>query len=493
MSHASYHVKLELFEQYVLPVGLPTQFTLSTLLKVPNGSQSKTHISLGDWVVVSGTSLGLAESMSTALFESFCTYNMTQEEKLEHTRDELAWRQNGQRSTWLAQRQVPLPSFLLFVFCQQYSVPTASAFAHDVGLQNGPAARDAALKAMCQQHEKVTGFVTQHLYHLLALLAPNKYKVNLEQVRAFGTILTEVDGKGAMTPPGRFGASMPFWYKDRNALVDISVVQQFIGESFTTPTQHSYSPYELVSAKLPPKVQWPTQGAFEKSAVVRSISKSMLHKAVPLGANVQQVQIYACHHANIYLLTPLPNVTIFGCTHCNIILGPTSGIVSIEACEQVRVVAPTRGLRLLDAIECRAYVCVNTPPMVLMGCRSTELAPYNTNYPALESHLKQAGVNPLLNVWNTPVFIGKTDSSQPSVSIIAPQQFSSITIPFTNHAGNCHGNPCHMPPEYAAELKRKVTLASNTCKILHQAASSKNASKAEIAKMLNDNFKTWLQ
>eukprot|EP00662_Eupelagonemidae_sp_cell21_P000308 gene308-1990_t len=39
-------------------------------------------------------------------------------------------------------------------------------------------------------HEQITGFVSQHLYHLLALLAPNKYKVNFAQLEDLRYILS---------------------------------------------------------------------------------------------------------------------------------------------------------------------------------------------------------------------------------------------------------------------------------------------------------------
>eukprot|EP01061_Rhynchopus_euleeides_P018488 TRINITY_DN30609_c0_g1_i2.p1 TRINITY_DN30609_c0_g1~~TRINITY_DN30609_c0_g1_i2.p1 ORF type:complete len:255 (+),score=88.26 TRINITY_DN30609_c0_g1_i2:112-765(+) len=180
-----YVPRSELFEHYVLAVQLPAQYTLSGLLKIPNQMQSKKVVTYGEWVSVSAT-LGVTESIASAIFEAFTTYHMTREEKTGYVRDELSWKQSGQRSMWLRNRKVPLHQFLLFAFCQQYKVTTPTGTAWQA--QPLPA---ELVRSKQADPEKVMKFVTQHLYHLLALIAP-KYKVNYEQIQALGLLLAEV-------------------------------------------------------------------------------------------------------------------------------------------------------------------------------------------------------------------------------------------------------------------------------------------------------------
>eukprot|EP01060_Flectonema_neradi_P011580 TRINITY_DN18635_c0_g1_i1.p1 TRINITY_DN18635_c0_g1~~TRINITY_DN18635_c0_g1_i1.p1 ORF type:complete len:512 (+),score=52.84 TRINITY_DN18635_c0_g1_i1:21-1556(+) len=493
MGTARYSVRMELFEGYVLSMPLPPQFTLSTLLKVPEGTQSATEISYGEWTSLAGSILGLSEAVATTLFELYCTYTLDSAAKIDHTRDELAWGEE-QRGAWLKQRTVSLPPFLLFVFCQQHHPPSAVSYSHDAwqqtvspndGLLTGNTSRDATLNAMSHEHEHVSVFVTQHLYHLLALLAPNKYKVNYSQINALGILLSEGD---KMTSYGAvpFGSSLPFWWADQNTLVDIALVQQHISEGMAPDS--SYIPYDVTPVASPTLV-W-KEGC---TGIVKGYHKTMLYKgAAPHRPCPVNVHIYCCHNANIYLLAPFHSVTIFGCVNTNIVLGPVSGILTIESCDRVRVVCPSRGLRLTDTTDSRVYTCVNTPPLILAGCRSVELAPYNTFYPALENHFKESGVNPTLNLWNSPVQLTKQDAAH-NVSILPPELFTSITIPFTNHSGSTHSNPCAMPAEYQTELKKKVAVASNCCSMLRNMAQSKTGAKAAIAKQLNDKFKGWLQ
>eukprot|EP01064_Diplonema_japonicum_P036631 TRINITY_DN8308_c0_g1_i1.p1 TRINITY_DN8308_c0_g1~~TRINITY_DN8308_c0_g1_i1.p1 ORF type:complete len:512 (+),score=110.77 TRINITY_DN8308_c0_g1_i1:43-1578(+) len=492
-----YCVRVELFQQYVLPVSLPPKFTLSTLLKVPNAVQNKAVISYTDWVNISASSLGLSESVAGSIFELFCTYTMRAEEKLEHTRDELAWKANKQHAGWLADRTVPLPPFLLFVFCQQHHTPSNSASSQSawqsVVCQTGSPNGDATLHAMAVDHEKMTTFVTQHLYHLLALLSPNKYKVNFAQVNTFGIVLKEIDTStaGSAKKDLPFGSLMPFWWTDKSALVDISLVQQHINDGMIPmgPTKCGYKPWTDRNNKV---LFWPSEPG-HKTAIVRGYVKTMVHKGAELGPDVENTQIYCNHHANIYLLAPMHNVTIFGCTDTNIILGPVSGVVTLESCEKVRLIVPCRGLKIQGAVDCRVYCCTNTPPLVLQGNKHTELAPYNTFYPALEDHLRLVGVNPLLNLWDAPVSLCKADQLGEQVSLLHPELFTSVTVPFTNHAGDTHNNPCSIPAPYMEELKRKVSVATNACNVLRQVATERGGAKAETARQLNERFKLWLQ
>eukprot|EP01063_Lacrimia_lanifica_P024181 TRINITY_DN32145_c0_g1_i1.p1 TRINITY_DN32145_c0_g1~~TRINITY_DN32145_c0_g1_i1.p1 ORF type:complete len:518 (+),score=174.96 TRINITY_DN32145_c0_g1_i1:83-1636(+) len=493
-----YCVRVELFEQYVLPISVPAQFTLSNLLKLSNQqpNQNKT-LSYPEWVSIAGSSLGLSEGVAAAMFEAYCSYTMAAHDAMNHTRDELMWRQSGSVAEWRKERLVSLPHFLLFIFCQSYPAFSPTAVSSAWGSNLPSQAAEGHLKYRSTEHERICTFITQHLYHLLTLLAP-KYKITSAQITALELVLTEVDPSGGsdkhLTPSAQpFGSLMPFWWMDKTAAVDIHLISTHINENLKPPTRMGYLPYEICSTKHSPKAVWPEsprQNA--KTVVVRGVSKNMFYRMTAPSQAVENVQIYMCTSATIYLLGCYSNVTIFGCSHCTVILGAVSGVVAIESSDNMKVVSASRALSLQDVATSRIYALVNTPPLVFSGCAQTSIAPYNTHYPAFEEHLKASGLNPLLNLWSQ-LSILSSSSATSSVTQLPVDQFTSITIPFTNHPGETHTNPCAMPAEYHDELKKKASVATQTCNLLRQAVTSKDGANSEMARQITEKFKTWLQ
>ena len=431
-----YAPRADLFEHYVIAVPLPAQYTLSGLLKVPNLLQSKKHLTYGEWVSVGGSTLGISEAVAGAIFELYCSYTMARDERMAHGRDELAWKQSGQRSAWLRSRKVPVHQFLLFAFCQQHKAGGASGTAW----QAQPSAVDL-IRARQAEHEKVVKFISQHLYHLLALVAP-KYKVNFEQIQALGILLVELKESASPAELARmdlngvspFAELMHFWAQDRTEAVDIHTVSQYITEHLVLPSRMGWSPLDL-TAQRPSNTQtsngdviWPAPGASPcRDAIVRGVVRAMVYKISPQHGKAENVQIYDCHHANLYILGGFKNVTILGVSNSTVILGPVSGCVTVVGCSKVNIVVPARGITLQNVSESRVYCCVNTQPLVYNGVDKVELAPYNTFYPALEQHLAEQAVNPLNNLWNSPVSLQHAQS----VRLLPVEHFASVW-PFKN-------------------------------------------------------------
>eukprot|EP01065_Artemidia_motanka_P024518 TRINITY_DN29325_c0_g1_i1.p1 TRINITY_DN29325_c0_g1~~TRINITY_DN29325_c0_g1_i1.p1 ORF type:complete len:536 (+),score=76.20 TRINITY_DN29325_c0_g1_i1:117-1724(+) len=514
MSH-SYWVRAEIFEHYVMPVGMPQDYALAGLLKIPGeaGSSSQ-HLSYGDWITAARMHLQLSDTMASALFESFVglCYN-TPQEQLEATREELHVRESGRYTQWLSDRKVPQPPFLLFLYCQLFNrtgsltgalaQPEPAFYSGGLGSPGGRAgspthgrspARDAALRARATEHEQATTFVQQNLYQLLALLAPNKYKLHFYQLEDLRYILCEGDAQHREVP---FGTHMPWWRTDKYTPVDASHVQNFIVQGLGVATK-IYPPSELPSARSHQKILWPgmPEAAISKVAIVRGLQKTMFSRiSQTFPGQVVTVQISCCHQANIYILAPLKNVSIVGCTNTNVVLGAVQGVVTVEHCEKVRIVCAARQLRICKTQDSRIYTCVNTAVQSFSGNRHVEVAPYNGVYPALEDHLVAAGVNPSFNLWNDVSFLCREAAPNDSiVGPLRPELFSSLSIPLTT-SGRTSRNPCSMPREYIAELKRKSTAASKACSVLRDVAAAQqdDDARVELSKAVNDRFRHWLQ
>eukprot|EP00755_Sulcionema_specki_P036008 Sspe_Gene.106071::Locus_83260_Transcript_1_1_Confidence_1.000_Length_1694::g.106071::m.106071/K16810/TBCCD1; TBCC domain-containing protein 1 len=491
MAAPVYTVRAEIFE-LVLPLQLPTSFTLSSLLKIPTSASSTTHISFAEWSMAA-MSLGLTVQTAQALFDAFVPFCLTVLQQLDLTREEVAVRQNTAQhlASWQRDQKVPLPPFLLFLFCQQFRKQDQQP---ETWAASNPQARENALRVKCKEDhaKRVTAYVNQHLYHLLALLALNTYRLTFQQLDELRLLIRSTEKGSEKEIP--FAGSLPFWKGvDRGQPQDITKLQDFISANLSSDSRVYPSVLDSVYERnFKPSVLWPgmPQAALSRYSIIRGHQKNLIHKfASDLSTQVQVVFLATNQHSNIYLLAPLRNVVIMGCTNCNIVLGAVSGVVSIEHCEKVRVICCTRSIRISETVDARIYTCCNTSPLIGQGNRNVNFAPYNTFYPTLEAHLEAAGVNPRLNLWNDFVKLGRQAEAFP----LPVHLFTSVATPFTNHPGNTNTNPCTMPSDYHHELKRKAALASKACAGLRAASASGDSKKEEMAKVLTERFQGWLQ
>eukprot|EP01006_Ploeotia_vitrea_P010673 TRINITY_DN27687_c0_g1_i1.p1 TRINITY_DN27687_c0_g1~~TRINITY_DN27687_c0_g1_i1.p1 ORF type:complete len:567 (+),score=24.30 TRINITY_DN27687_c0_g1_i1:35-1735(+) len=514
-----YWVKSEIIEQGVVPVALPSSFSLSSLLKISAEVADNTKISFGEWLNASRKCLGIQEDIATALFDSFETINFSSSaQQLEVTRNELDLQRDPRvLSAVREEREVGLPLFLIFLFMQLYHRNLLASPRHEVWpTPNSPSStgphsqpmlsptRAMALSTKVTDHEDQLQFVKRHLYDMLCLLAMNKYKVTYSQVQDFSLIMSEGENLTTETP---FGSLMPFWQKkdgqiDCNQQVDISVIQTFLNQRLQQNVM-VYPPVELPGGRSSSKILWPQEAkaaphkdswSAKDTSVhhprvnsISGVTKSLfVRTAEDINPHTKLVRIFCNHQANIYLLLPLHHVSIFGCTNCTIILGTVQKIVNVEHCEKVRIVCCARAVRISNSVDTRIYSCLNTRPVLCSGNRNVELAPYNTHYASLEHHLQQAGVNPRLNHWDQPLCLGKDKL----FNLLNPQFFTSIAVPF-NLPGKTHSNPCPLPPEYAQELRRKVYTSSILLENTRQVSAKYKADK-ELMRVIQQHFREWL-
>ena len=139
------------------------------------------------------------------------------------------------------------------------------------------------------------------------------------------------------------------------------------------------------------------------------------------------------------------------CSHCLLVLGAVGSTVAVSNCDSITVVTACRklhvryiemitGLRIIHGNEnmteclnniintfmsthththhsssslCAFHLLTMTRPLIFPSCFHLSLAPYNTHYPQLETHLLASGLSARVkNYWNDPLIIGNGRRSE---------------------------------------------------------------------------------
>lgn len=161
----------------------------------------------------------------------------------------------------------------------------------------------------------------------------------------------------------------------------------------------------------------------ERKTVVRT-SMPLTNQA-PL--HPSDVRIVNCHDVHIYLLCSLGRVSFVGCRGCTLFVG---GCVSLSLinCENVRVHAVARVVRVTNCFDTHLYLCTNNRPQIVGENRGLVFAPYNAVYPRAElnKHLEVVGVDVRRNIWD--------QFYQPALKC------STASTPSGNGPGSCGAN-----------------------------------------------------
>ncbi|KAI7997541.1 TBCC domain-containing protein 1 [Camellia lanceoleosa] len=145
------------------------------------------------------------------------------------------------------------------------------------------------------------------------------------------------------------------------------------------------------------------------------------------------VKVINCHESVIYILAPLRYATIYGCSDTTIVLGAVGKAVRVEHCERVHVIVAAKRICIANCRECVFFLGVNQRPLIVGDNHKLQVAPYNTFYSQLETHMDQVGIEATINRWDDPVI---------------PNWFEGES------SGSTKGNPFPLPDVYMSSQHR---------------------------------------
>ncbi|KAK3278470.1 hypothetical protein CYMTET_13592 [Cymbomonas tetramitiformis] len=225
--------------------------------------------------------------------------------------------------------------------------------------------------------------------------------------------------------------------------------------------------------------------------------------------------------AVLYFLAPMKHVAITGCMDCTIVLGAVGGVLKLELCERVNVVAAAQRTSIVTCRDSTLCLAASQRPLVLGDCRHVQLAPYNSHYDRLEAHLRVAGISPTRNHWDEPINMTRkptTAEGSPSVtnsrsagsevpdklavSLLPPEKFMPFMVPFRMppesgaseaeaSRGGTHTNPFPVPQTYNLALESKVHAVQEMRQAVAHAALDE-LRKKELQTAIQAYFKEWL-
>ncbi|KAF6158727.1 hypothetical protein GIB67_040241 [Kingdonia uniflora] len=239
---------------------------------------------------------------------------------------------------------------------------------------------------------------------------------------------------------------------------------------------------------------------------VEGISKtSVVRKASDFKGS--SVKVLNCHDSVVYILAPLKYATIYGCSDATIVLGAIGKAVRVEHCERVQVITAAKRICIANCRECVFFLGVNQRPLILGDNHKLQVAPYNTYYAQLETHMSQVGVDATINKWNEPLVLGMVDPhdslSHPagvsdvqaeSATCLDAEQFTNFLIPNWYEGESSEAtthNPFLLPEVYMASQQRNHESLVEIKQALRDVQLEENR-KRELSSALHVYFKDWL-
>lgn len=225
-------------------------------------------------------------------------------------------------------------------------------------------------------------------------------------------------------------------------------------------------------------------------------------------------------------------------------MGCVGGVVSVDGCDNIRVVTAARSIRCLNCVDCSLCIYAVTIPLLLGDCRQITMAPYNTHYPGLscdlvtsglgtkiESNSQVTGVDLAENAWDCAIAVGAAAASTKSkgkakdgeksinsdddanagtqtrespFSNITPSAFIPLVVPVVETQSANTQLPGQqvipLPEEFATALKEKVTLVQSLRMAIQdtdgkaegEGGSLAGSSAGQLEHLMQAHFKAWL-
>ncbi|KPI89859.1 hypothetical protein ABL78_1028 [Leptomonas seymouri] len=507
---AVYAVNPVLFENCGVLLNTPTGLTTATVLKVLQSSANKTSISLASWKETAMTVLGLRESTAYAVFDVFFAFSggciQSTPAYMGGERTSVAQlRQESNRSLlekmggavnqgrWPAAstaRQVSLPGLLVFLLCQLFVARKRTATVQSDSIVS---------------NSDITEYVRNHLHDFITAVAVTRAsRLTQADAAELGYLLREVVN-GVEQP---FGPSIGFLWQFNEKTIDVAVLSQYLRVRIRPGSEIKKG---AASA---------TANAFGFNNVVIHDLANTVHitpyTLLPDMASrllSSNLTIANCTQTHVYAPSALPHTQLTSLTNCTVSLGPVSGVLSIQNCHHCCISALCGAVVVSGCSNLTLYLCVNTPPVIIQGdaaasaggaadkgnassssiLNGVRFAPYNSFYPAMEQHISNSGISPLLNLWN----VGLPDHG----AILPPSEFQSMPFPLTQSANLSNvtrTNPCPLPTPYRDAVHRRLQRLREVNEAIGSAcAELRDAGRhdlvADLHQRVTTMFRDWLR
>jgi len=212
------------------------------------------------------------------------------------------------------------------------------------------------------------------------------------------------------------------------------------------------------------------KGAFLK--YTEQTRKTILH--LPLGTDVHpSATLSLLRRCHVYLLDKLDELSVNACQNGTIFVG-AANTLHVQRCEGIVFIAAVRSIIIEDCKDCIFHLCTMSSPLLDGSNMGLLLAPYNSFYGTLQTHLEISEISTSLkhNFWNKPVNSSNekipvnvcsiVESTKSVVSIMTPEDFTPFSVPFSTpqlyHTPLIVSNPFELPKEYSESLKKKDTV-----------------------------------
>ena len=230
------------------------------------------------------------------------------------------------------------------------------------------------------------------------------------------------------------------------------------------------------------------------------------------------LQIMDCHNCHIYALAPVRSAEVLGCTRCTIVVGAAASALSVAHAAHVRLYATAKAAQLANCRDTTAYLCVNSPPLLVGANRRLVLAPFATAYDGHRPHGRGRRVPLLSHNWGAPVAVAppppaaaaaatatadaagataaSADATSAGWSLLPPARFLPFHIPMDIPPAAAHGEgvapPCELPREYSNALLSQIQRLGRFRDELLNLTCTEEA-RREVQAVVQASFSEWLQ
>ncbi|XP_038055561.1 TBCC domain-containing protein 1-like [Patiria miniata] len=528
--NASLWLKFDPFHIGALQVSPHPKLSVHYLRKIAVYAKTKgkagfPNLSYPVWKHIALNKLNICEDLAWMFFEG---YDLLCECPAE-TRLKLAEKLQGcktpQEKEFIKnQASVDTLEFLIYLFIQQvHKISLRSSLVSGEEWPTRPRSPDVdsrggTINSKSLDENTHMTFLQTHLSDMLSLLveadpyagSATDVLMSLQSVQAMSFILEgSADGNKTVKPIHDLAKTQGLQLRSGYSKITLAFTcRTFESWIRTSLVANPYGVAACISAGH--RLSWPTAGADgdaakrgrmatnaqkapskSKLVILSQICKQTLAKSSATLVNAR-VKVHRCHHAFIYLLSPLKFVSIEKCRHSTIVLGAVETTVHLSGCEDTKVITATRRCSVSGSTLCTLHLLTPTRPLLLGGNDAITLAPYHTHYPTMQQDMAQVGVGEHPNVWDQPLCIGPDhQEDNPVYELMKPKDFFTFVIPF-----EMQGETTEIPGGLPARFERALTERNRQIQSWQQMvkeAGLSSAKRKQFQALVESRFQAWLE